>query len=239
VKGGAFFPVRLRYTKRGKVRWVGHRDVARALERAFRITQLPLAFTEGFSPRPKVSFGLALPTGCESDAEYLDIVLAEVIDLDGLPAVLTEAMPAGMTISGAALLDERAPALQEIVTAVVWHVDVTRGDGNPVDEGALRQIVAAGLAAPTLPAMRRRKGREAIEDIRPVIRRVDVLTGEAVEMELNTQPRSAKPSEVLAAFGDLGEARALRTHQWIERDGTRVEPLATDTRPRVAEARAS
>src|ERR1700733_12364585 len=59
MKGGAANPVRLRYTKQGKVRWISHRDVARALERAFRITKLPLAFTEGFSPRPKVSFGLA------------------------------------------------------------------------------------------------------------------------------------------------------------------------------------
>ncbi|MDQ1479625.1 MAG: hypothetical protein QOI44_486, partial [Actinomycetota bacterium] len=71
MRGGAHNPVRLRYTKQGKVRWISHRDVARALERAFRITKLPLAFTEGFSPRPKVSFGLALSTGHESEAEYL------------------------------------------------------------------------------------------------------------------------------------------------------------------------
>src|SRR6185503_16145425 len=65
MRGGAHNPVRLRYTKRGKVGWISHRDVARALEMAFPITKLPLAFTEGFSPRPKVSFGLALSTGHE------------------------------------------------------------------------------------------------------------------------------------------------------------------------------
>ena len=89
VRGGAANPVRLRYTKLGKVRWISHRDVARALERAFRVAQLPLAFTEGFSPRPKVSFGLALSTGHESDAEYVDLVLADAIDLDPLPARLS------------------------------------------------------------------------------------------------------------------------------------------------------
>src|SRR5271165_3080682 len=82
MRGGAANPVRLRYTKRGKIRWISHRDVARALERAFRITALPLAFTEGFSPRPKVSFGLALSTGHESDAEYLDLVFAEAVELE-------------------------------------------------------------------------------------------------------------------------------------------------------------
>ena len=87
MRGGAANPVRLRYTKLGKIRWICHRDVARALERAFRVAQLPLAFTEGFSPRPKVSFGLALSTGHESDAEYVDLVFAEDVDLDAAVGV--------------------------------------------------------------------------------------------------------------------------------------------------------
>src|SRR5690348_10078673 len=100
VRGGAANPVRLRYTKRGKVRWISHRDVARALERAFRVAQLPLAFTEGFSPRPKVSFGLALSTGHESDAEYIDLVFAQEIDLDALPGRLTASLPDGIAVVG-------------------------------------------------------------------------------------------------------------------------------------------
>ena len=60
-----------------------------------------------------------------------------------------------------------------------------------------------------------------------------------VEMEMSTQPRGAKPGEVLAAIGDFIDIRARRTHQWIERDGARQEPLDADTRPRVPEARAS
>ena len=127
MKGGAQFPIRLRYTKRGKVRWISHRDVARALERAFRIAALPLAFTEGFSPRPKVSFGLALSTGHESDAEYLDLVLTDDVDLDALACSLTEALPEGIAVSGAAPLVERAPALQEAVTAVEWRVEPVTG----------------------------------------------------------------------------------------------------------------
>ena len=69
MKGSDGIPVRVRFTKLGKVRFASHRDVARAFERAFRIEQLPMAFTLGFSPRPKVSFGLALGTGHESYAE--------------------------------------------------------------------------------------------------------------------------------------------------------------------------
>src|SRR3954454_2458809 len=100
MKGDRGIPVRLRYRKVGKVRWISHRDVARALERSFRIAELPLAFTEGFSPRPRVSFGLALATGHESEAEYLDLTLSEPVDLDALAARCNEALPEGMAVVG-------------------------------------------------------------------------------------------------------------------------------------------
>jgi radical SAM-linked protein len=231
MKGTDGIPIRLKYNKLGKIRWIGHRDVARAMERAFRVVQLPLAFTEGFSPHPKVSFGLALSTGHESEAEYLDLVLADDVDLDVLPDTISEALPTGMAVVGAERLVDRAPALQEAVTAVTWRVELA-----PVAE--TRERVAAGLAAPTLETMRRRKGRDVVEDVRPVIRSIDVHDDTTVEMELHTQPRSAKPGEVLAAIGGLTELRALRMHQWIERDGARLEPLDADTRPRAAKVRA-
>ena len=109
MKGSEGFPVRLGFTKRGKVRFVSHRDIARAFERAFRIEQLPLAFTLGFSPRPKVSFGLALSVGHESDAEYLDFELREPIDPERLPGPLSDALPEGIDVTGAAQLVDRAP----------------------------------------------------------------------------------------------------------------------------------
>jgi radical SAM-linked protein len=246
VKGGAQFPVRLHYTKHGKVRWISHRDVARAFERAFRIAALPLAFTEGFSPRPKVSFGLALSTGYESDAEYLDVEFASDVDLDRLPATVTDALPIGIDIVDAAALVERAPALMDAVTSVEWRVVVSDDDGTPITPARFTAAIDAALAAPTLPVARRRKGRDVVEDVKPVITRITVhddaddgVRRAACAMELRTQPRSAKPGDVLAAIasaaavpGGLAEAHVLRTHQWIERDGARHEPLCADTRPR-------
>lgn len=246
MRGGAANPVRLQYTKLGKVRWISHRDVARALERAFRVVQLPLAFSEGFSPRPKVSFGLALSTGHESDAEYVDLVLAEALPLDALVPRISEALPDGIDVVGAVALADRAPALQEAVTCVEWRVDVAHKDLTAIDPAQLRDLVDAALVLPTLVTMRRRKGGDVVEDVRPVIRRITVCDEPSapglptvVEMEMSTQPRGAKPGEVLAAIGDLTDTRARRTHQWIERDGARQEPLDADTRPRVPEACAS
>jgi hypothetical protein len=65
--------IRFRFTKLGKIRFTSQRDVARMWERALRRSGLPVAWSEGFSPHPLLSFSLALPTGCESLAEYLDI----------------------------------------------------------------------------------------------------------------------------------------------------------------------
>src|SRR5438094_8664069 len=86
--------VRIRFSKLGKIRFTSHRDVARIWERALRRAALPVAYTEGFSPHPKLSFGLALSTGHESLGEYLDVDLAapdtgvDAVDLGGLPARL-------------------------------------------------------------------------------------------------------------------------------------------------------
>ncbi|HEY7133749.1 MAG TPA: TIGR03936 family radical SAM-associated protein [Acidimicrobiia bacterium] len=243
MRGDAGFPVRLRFTKRGKVRFISHRDVARAFERAFRIVALPLAFTQGFSPRPKVSFGLALSVGYESEAEYLDVELTHEIDVIALPASLSAALPEGIDVVAATPLADRAPALQESVIAVEYDVVVAGPDGEPVAVDDVRRCVERALDAPTLMTTRRRKGREVVDDVRPLLRAVDVLgsggSGVLVRLELATQPSSIRPGEVVAALGDLVEGRVLRTHQWIERGGARLEPLEADPRPRAVEARAS
>jgi radical SAM-linked protein len=248
MKGDRGFPVRVRFTKLGKVRFISHRDVARAFERAFRIEMLPLSFSEGFSPRPKVSFGLALSVGHESVAEYLDVELAEPIGLADLPAALSQALPEGIDVTGVCRLRDRAPALQEAVTTVQFRVEVTDGPG-PTDPGpgfeqALTTTVTRALAGDSLAVTRTRKGRESTDDLRPAIRSItldngplgngDAASGAPVlELTLATQPRGARPREVLDALAaaggiDLHDRRVFRIHQWIERGGARCEPLEAD-----------
>jgi radical SAM-linked protein len=230
--------VRLRFTKAGKVRWTSHRDLARMFERAFRRTQLPIAYSGGFAPRPKVSFGLALPTGAESEAEFLDLELVEgsTVDLTTLPLRLSEALPVGVEVRAAAAVDDGAPSLQEAVSSCVWHVEVT---GIAHDE--LCDKVADVIAAPSLVVTRKRKGTLVTDDIRPGILALRVVEGVEVECELATQPRAVRPGELVRAIDPgLEEARVRRTNQWIERDGARGVPLhATDAQHvRLAGARA-
>src|SRR5439155_18331723 len=98
-RGSRLMHIRVRFQKLGKVRWTSHRDVARMWERACRRVRVPLAYTRGFSPRPKLSFGLALPTGAESLAEYLDMDLVDEasvdVDVDSLADLFSPALPVG------------------------------------------------------------------------------------------------------------------------------------------------
>lgn len=258
--------IRLRFTKTGKIRWTSHRDVARMWERAFRRVGLPLAYSAGFSPRPKVSFGLALPTGHESVAEYLDLDLVDdAPDLHGAVPALTAALPAGVEVTAAALIDPRARSLQESVVTSTWQWaavpalppltafssvpaltpvaglssagPMTDG-GEPVATVDLLTAVDRLLASSEVVITRRRKGREVVEDIRSSIESLRVLDrppewaadSEGVpvwlQADLATQPRSIRPIEVLRALDPtLDERQVRRLHQWILRDGARLEPL--------------
>jgi len=220
----------VRFSKLGKIRWTSHRDVARMWERAFRRTALPLAYTQGFSPRPKVSFGLALPTGHESVAEYLDLELAAdrdaaEVDISSLPARLSLALPAGIDVQAVSVIDDRAGSLQEEVTSCTWLVEAAS-----VSPAELSGLVEQALAADSLVITRQRKGRDVTDDVRSAIVSIEASATEPVLMcELATQPRGLRPSEMLTAIASgLEEARVRRLHQWIQRDGASREPLEVE-----------
>ncbi len=236
--------VRFRFAKVGRLRWTSHRDVARMWERALRRAGLPVAYTSGFSPRPRLSFGLALPTGCESVAEYLDATFDATLEGAGrgagcpwpgatpdeeqsvgaLAALLGPELPEGLWVLAAGALSPGAPSLQEEVTSCTWDIEVP---------GAERAVLAASLeralCATTLPVHRERKGRRQLDDLRPSVLALTPLDddgpGSRFSAELATQPRGVRPAELAEALGlELGLAR--RTCQWIERSGSRREPLA-------------
>jgi radical SAM-linked protein len=232
--------LRFRYSKLGKIRFTSQRDVARMWERALRRSGLPVAWSEGFSPRPLLSFGLALPTGAESLGEYLDVrldlgergSLPNGADLPGLVKQLSALLPEGIIVQAAGMLPPDAGSLQQEVTSCVWEMEVC---GVAAEELTTR--VERLLDASSVVIRRERKGRPVEDDLRPAVRTltpmVDGTDGTVkgsgtcrLRAELTTRPRGVRPGELLEGLGaDLVLARACRTHQWIERDGARWEPL--------------
>jgi len=218
--------VRIRFTKIGRVRWTSHRDVARMWERALRRARVPVAYTAGFTPRPQLSFGLALPTGCESTAEYLDMTLDEQVEPAALSEGISAQLPVGVDVVAAGAIEPGTTSLQEDVSSCTWEIRVPAIVAGELD-AAVRRV----LDADSLPIQRERKGRQVVDDLRPSVLSLSFAPSDAdgalLLAELGTRPRGVRPSELAHALGiELGLAR--RTCQWIEHDGSRWEPLRAD-----------
>lgn len=136
--------VRLRYAKRGRLRFTSHRDFARAFERALRRANLPMAYSAGFTPHPKVSYLGATPTGVASEAEYLEIGLAAPADLEDLRAALDAALPPGLDVLAAALAE--TGSLADLVDVSVWEIRLP-GVSSERAEGALATFLRAGTVS--------------------------------------------------------------------------------------------
>jgi radical SAM-linked protein len=240
--------LRVRFTKHGKIRFTSHRDVARMWERALRRSGLSVAYSEGFSPRPLLSFGLALPTGCESDAEYLDIRLdGEAAtpeapeSTEELTVRLSGLLPDGVLVQALAPIPKGAPSLQQEVTSCSWDLELLGAAG-----GELAERVERLLGAECIVVERERKGRQVQDDLRPSVLALSPVASHngstantppvgRLEAELATQPRGVRPEELVQGLGGaLTLLRGRRTHQWIERDGVRSEPLSPGGRPAAA-----
>jgi radical SAM-linked protein len=189
-----------------------------------------------------VSFGLALPTGHESQAEYLDIEVADspageavLSDLASWPARLSAVLPDGIDAVAIDVVPPGTPSLQEAVTFCTWQWTAVAVDGRPIGEQDLAGRVEALLASPSVIVTRARKGAQVTDDIRESILDLSVVgpaeaepaIGVRLQADLATQPRSLRPSEVTAGLGaDLEERDTRRLYQWISRDGAGREPLA-------------
>ena len=228
---------RVRFSKLGKIRFLSHRDLARVWERGLRRAGVRVAYSEGFSPRPRLSFGLALSTGYESLGEYLDVDLHPEAGVTAaeLPGIVTPSLPDGMVAQVAVDLEPGTESLQAAVTSSAWRLEVVG-----VDRGALDDAVARALDADELPITVERKGSETLLDARPAILSLSLADDElplppgvvplrsstSLAAELATQPRSLRPAELLRALDpSWHEGRVLRTHQWTLVDGARCEPI--------------
>lgn len=128
--------LRLHYAKRGRLRFSSHRDFQRALERALRRADIPMAYSAGFSPHPKVSYANAAPTGVASEAEYVEIGVATVCDPSKVRAALDEALPTGFDV--VEVVEARTPDFVNRLEASVWRVELPGLGQDQADAAAAR-----------------------------------------------------------------------------------------------------
>lgn len=217
---------RLRFTKNGRIRFISHRDVARLFERALRAAGFAVRYSEGFSPRPKISFGLALSVGHESEAEFLDVDLAAPVDLEALPGQLTAALPPGIVVTAATELGPGIPSLQQAIVCCDWHLEVFG-----LTEAAMAQSVAQLLGCAEVPLERHRKGKRTVVDIRPAVLKLSTtgptVDGVGLSATLSTEQVTIRPDELVPLLGATARlGRARRLNQWTMVDGQQIDPLA-------------
>jgi len=149
--------IRLRYAKRGPLRFTSHRDFARAFERALRRAAVPIAFSQGFTPHPKISYASAAPTGVGSEAEYLEIGLQAEVDPAELRVALDAALSPGLDILDAVVAAEGS--LADRIDASQWLLELPE-----VEPEVAEQAVEAFLAATEVPVERMTKqGRRSFD----------------------------------------------------------------------------
>lgn len=205
--------LRLTFTKEGSTRYIGHLDLARALERAFNRAKLPLAYSQGFNPHPKMQMASALPLGYASKCELVDILLTEKMDVEEARAQIMARMAPGIVVSGIDDVPLSEPALQ--AQTVSAHYSAVLLD--PVDLTELKGRIEALLASEShMRELVRGKKRKSY-DLRPLIKvlTLDETRGGSpiLDMELALMPgMTGRPDELLQALEiDPLSARISRT----------------------------
>jgi radical SAM-linked protein len=190
---------RITFTRDRTVRFVGHLDLAKTWERVLRRADLPVAFSQGFHPLPKITFASALPVGCTSEAEVMDVVLTEPIAPSDMAARLAPALPAGIAIASITEVPLNAPALQAALRWAEYVVTVETDETREQVESKVQTL----LAAPSL--MRERRGKSY--DLRPLVLSLIVKAASASSAQIamrllaDASAGTGRPDEVLAALG--------------------------------------
>lgn len=202
------------YAVEGAARYVGGLDMGRAWVRACRRLGLPLAYSFGFNPRPRVSIAAPLPVGFAAERELLEVQLDARVDPAEVARRLPTQLPPGLTLRGVAELPLDAPPLPAQVRAADYSVRFL--DPPPAD---LDARLARLLAAESLPFTRTRAKKEVHFDLRPRILTARVEDGRLVLRLVHGPGGAARPEDVLSALGiDPMSARATRLGLILESD---------------------
>ena len=190
--------LRLRYARRGRARFTSHRDFSRAFERALRRAAVPMAYSSGFSPHPRISYANAAPTGAASEAEFLEIGLSVACDPERVRSDVDAALPAGLDVVAAEV--SPGDTLADRLTGSRWQIDVVG-----VEPAIAERAVATFLARETVEVSRMTKSglrtfdaRGAVRDLRPEPGRLIATIAHQVPL--------VRPDDLLAALAEVEPA---------------------------------
>lgn len=189
--------VRITFTKQNALRYIGHLDLHQLWERAIRRADLPLAYSQGFHPQPKISLAAALPLGFSSLGEVLDMWLKENMPVEEISKQLGDNLPVDIKIIKIEDVDETLPALQTQVLSASYNVTLT----EPIDKSELMRRIESVMMSESI--IRERRGKQY--DLRPLIEMLSVVTeaNGKVWLKMTLAARegaTGRPEEVLSSL---------------------------------------
>ena len=230
--------LRIRYAKRGRLRFASHRDLARTLERALRRAGVPMAFSAGFSPHPKISYLGAAPTGAASEAEYCEIGVSVRCDPEAVREALDASLPEELAILECVEAGEGTGSLADRIDTSVWRVELP---GVSLDQ--LAPALAEFLSRDVVTVAKRTKNGLKDIDARPSV--ASASAGEEagcaiLHMVVRQGTPAVRPDDVLAALAAVADLhpplppRAVREAQGrLDDTGTVADPLGPDRAARL------
>jgi len=198
MENPSLFRYRVQFSKTEAMRFTGNLDLYRTWERTLRRAGVPLAYSLGFSPHPKITLGAALALGCSSEAELAEIWLEEDLTPPDLRSSLEKASPRGIRVTAVERIATTEPALQTLIRSAEYEARLL-AEEMPED---LTARVGALLGAPTLTRERRGKAY----DLRPLIEALEIVADDPGEgcLRMRLAARegaTGRPQEVLLALG--------------------------------------
>lgn len=190
--------LRIRYAKRGPARFTSHRDFGRALERALRRAEIPMAYSSGFNPHPRISYASPSPTSASSEAEYVELGLSEVCDPAKVVAAMNEVLPQGFEMLDAA--DAVKESLGELLQASDWEITLVEADPQ-----VLRSAVAELLSRNELTVERMTKRGMRTFDVRSAIITLEVSDDVRLLLRSKIETPLVRPDDVVNALRTLDE----------------------------------
>ncbi|KRE38399.1 radical SAM protein [Janibacter sp. Soil728] len=225
--------LRIQYARRGRLRYSSTRDFGRALERALRRSGVPMAYSAGFHPHPKISYANGAATGAASEAEYFEISVTEQVDPDSVATALNEALPDGLDI--VSVVDAQPGALADRLQASRWLLEFPG-----VEPADLERAVAGFMAQEHVEVERMfKKGLKSYDARGPVERAVTGVSEDGcaiLTMVVRHTTPAVRPDDVLSAiaaatsFAPPQSPKATRLAQgiWSSETESVADPLAAD-----------
>ncbi|WP_040281848.1 TIGR03936 family radical SAM-associated protein [Tessaracoccus massiliensis] len=190
--------LRLRYAKRGPARFTSHRDFGRALERALRRAEIPMAYSSGFNPHPRISYASPSPTSASSEAEYVELGLSQVCDPAKVVAALNEVLPVGFEMLDAA--DAVKASLGELLQASDWEVRLAG-----LEPGVLAAAVAELMGRDEVTVERMTKRGLRSFDVRAAIVSLEATDDATLRLRSMIETPLVRPDDVVAALRTIDE----------------------------------